>query len=209
MPDNEYTGLSQVVINENNEALYKALIQRNASGNLVVPGIEILSSRSLSNQPAGVTSIRFPDLVTVWGSYGVANSQFSVAVFEKPLTITSSELLYHCTKLTTVDMNLGAKLGSNYAFEGDSLLTTLILRNTTLYGLNALNHFNGTPFANGGSGGTIYIPKVLYDHLGDGSSSDYQAVTNWSALYGYGTVTWAQIEGSQYENYYADGTPIS
>lgn len=51
---------------------------------------------------------------------------------------------------------------------------------------------------------TIYIPKVLYDHLGDGSAYDYQSASNWSAA----TRTYAQIEGSQYEHYYADGTPI-
>ena len=54
---------------------------------------------------------------------------------------------------------------------------------------------------------TIYIPKALYDHLGDNSSYDYKANANWSAK--AAVVTWAQIEGSQYENYYADGTAIS
>ena len=60
----------------------------------------------------------------------------------------------------------------------------------------------------GGSGGEIYIPKVLYDHLGDGTSSDYKAATNWSTVDARGTITWKQIEGSEYERYYADGTPI-
>lgn len=56
---------------------------------------------------------------------------------------------------------------------------------------------------------TIYIPKSLYDHLGDGSSLDYKSATNWSTADGYGVITWAAIEGSQYENAYADGTPIT
>lgn len=91
-----------------------------------------------------------------------------------------------------------------------SALTVLILRNSTnIVPMNNLNTFNGTPFKSGGTGGTIYIPKALYDHLGDGGSLDYKAATNWSAVNGYGTITWAQIEGSQYENYYADGTPIA
>lgn len=87
-------------------------------------------------------------------------------------------------------------------------LDTLILRCSTLVTLGNINNVVGTKFKSGGTGGTIYIPKVLYDHLGDGSSSDYQSATNWVTVYEYGTITWAQIEGSQYENYYADGTRV-
>lgn len=79
-------------------------------------------------------------------------------------------------------------------------LKTIILRKTTIATLaNISQALTGTPFASGGSGGTIYIPKVLFDHLGDGSSLDYKAATNWSTVDGYGTITWAQIEGSEYE----------
>ena len=71
------------------------------------------------------------------------------------------------------------------------------------------NFITGTPFKSGGTGGTIYIPKVLYDELGTGSAKDFKAATNWSTIDGYGTITWAQIEGSQYDGYYADGSPIT
>lgn len=93
-------------------------------------------------------------------------------------------------------------------FNGDALLSTLVIRGTSICNLNNRDAFNGTPFRNGGAGGTIYIPKALYDHLGDGSSLDYKAATNWSTIDGYGTITWAQIEGSAYENAYVDGTPM-
>lgn len=112
-----------------------------------------------------------------------------------------------CTKLKTVDLGNINKL-NGYEFNNCSMLTTLILRLTSIVALSNVNNFNGSPFRNGGSGGTIYIPKSLYDHLGDGTSSDYQHATNWSTVYGYGTITWAKIEGSQYENYYADGRPL-
>lgn len=88
-------------------------------------------------------------------------------------------------------------------------LNTLVLRSGTIVANGHSNNFNNTPFASGGAGGTIYIPKSLYDHLGDGTSQDYKAATNWATLDGYGTITWAKIEGSQYENNYVDGTPIS
>lgn len=87
-------------------------------------------------------------------------------------------------------------------------LNTIILRESAICPLGNTNAFDGTPFASGGTGGTIYIPKSLYDHLGDNSSSDYKAATNWSTINGYGTITWAKIEGSQYDGYYADGTSI-
>lgn len=114
-----------------------------------------------------------------------------------------------CSSLTTIDAEI-FRLLINYGFQLCANLSTIILRRsdavTTLQGIQC---FNGTPFASGGTGGTIYIPKALYDHLGDGSALDYKAATNWSTIDGYGTITWAQIEGSQYENYYADGTPIT
>ena len=108
----------------------------------------------------------------------------------------------------TVDLgNSCASIGGN-SFPGANKLFTLILRNSSLVTLGGTTAFNYTPFANNGAGGTIYIPKVLYDHLGDGTADDYQAAANWSTIHGYGTITWAKIEGSIYENAYADGTPI-
>ena len=74
--------------------------------------------------------------------------------------------------------------------------------------MNNSNILEGTPFASGGAGGTIYIPKSLYDHLGDGTSSDYKAATNWSTYDGYGTITWKKIEDSYYETHYVDDTSI-
>lgn len=112
-----------------------------------------------------------------------------------------------CAKLTAADITDGDV--GDWAFGGCSLLSTLVLRKATIASLRSTGAFNNTPFKNGGSGGTIYIPKALYDHLGDGSSLDYKAATNWSTIDGYGTITWAKIEGSIYETQYADGTPIA
>ena len=82
--------------------------------------------------------------------------------------------------------------------------------------LGNINAFANTPFKSGGTGGTIYIPKSLYDHLGDGTANDYKAATNWSTVDGYGTITWKSIESTHTDPnapidltlYYADGTPI-
>jgi len=96
---------------------------------------------------------------------------------------------------------------SNGLFRNSSV-TTIILRCTSVATLYNGKVFNGTAFASGGTGGTIYIPKTLYDQLGTGTN-DYQSSVYWSTVHGYGTITWLPIEGSQYENYYADGTPIA
>ena len=106
-------------------------------------------------------------------------------------------VVYQSANLEVVDWGSCDVRGNT--FTSCSKLATLILRKTTVQPMVANNVFNGTPFASGGSGGTIYIPKVLYDHLGDGTSDDYKAATNWATYDGYGTITWAKIEGSSYE----------
>lgn len=107
-----------------------------------------------------------------------------------------------CTSLAYADFGSGfSKFNGTTAFNNCSSLTTIIFRNTSVVTLNNVNNFTGTPFASGGSGGTIYVPSDLI--------SSYQEASNWSTVDGYGTITWAAIEGSTYETQYADGTAIS
>lgn len=107
-----------------------------------------------------------------------------------------------CTQLKTVDFAyFKSQFGVN-TFQNDSSFDTLIIRNTddipTLWG--GVGNFNGTPFASNGSGGTMYVPSAMI--------SAYQSDTNWSTLIGYANNSIQAIEGSIYENAYADGTPI-
>lgn len=82
---------------------------------------------------------------------------------------------------------------------GGNTLDTLVLDAPFICTMSGVAAMNNTKFKNGGAGGTIYIPESLYNHLGDGTALDYKSATNWSTLDGYGTVTWAKIEGSEYE----------
>ena len=91
--------------------------------------------------------------------------------------------------------------GTGWYFSEDAKLTTLILRRSSVIGMPNINCFSGTPFASGGTGGTLYVPQSLV--------SSYQSASNWSTILGYAHNSIVAIEGSQYENYYADGTPIS
>lgn len=130
------------------------------------------------------------------------NVLLTAAVFRK---LDYQGNFMECSALQKVDISTGGVL--SYAFS-NTAINLLVLRSTTLQSLSGTNAFDRTPFASGGTGGTIYIPKALYDHLGDGTEYDYKAATNWSTIDAYGTITWSQIEGSIYETQYADGTPI-
>ena len=114
-----------------------------------------------------------------------------------------------CESLKAVDFGSVPSFIRGDVFKDCTSLDTIILRATSLSSLGNINNIaNNTPFSDGGSGGTIYIPKALYDELGTGSSLDYKAASNWSTIDAYGTITWAKIEGSKYENYYADGRGV-
>lgn len=103
------------------------------------------------------------------------------------------------------DPNLKTVILENFsAFEGNVFtsaiaLTNLVLKSDAVVSQTNPSAFNNTPFASGGTGGTIYIPQTLYDQLGTGSALDYKSATNWATLDAYGTITWMPIEGSEFE----------
>ena len=170
---------------------------------LTIPGNTLRSNTTL-------TSINAPNLENL-GSYALGGFRGTVIALPGFKGDGNSEGYYFSgsTTLTTVDFGPSiVRLNSNF-FNGATNVNTLIIRKTTIPTMSNVSAISATKFKSGGAGGTIYIPKALYDHLGDGGSLDYKAATNWSTVNGYGTITWAKIEGSQYENYYADGTPIA
>lgn len=144
--------------------------------------------------------------VTQIGSSAFSNCASLETLVCESGTLNTSFAFNGCSNLRVFDVNVPS-LGSA-SFGSCKNLQTLILRKT-----DGLTTGGGTLsasdyFKSGGAGGTIYIPTVLFDHLGDGSSLDYKAASGWSTIDGYGTITWAKIEGSAYETAYADGTPI-
>lgn len=110
---------------------------------------------------------------------------------------------YDCRALAAVDIgpNLSATPG-NTCFGNCSVLKAVVLRRTTgITPLGNINIFQNSPFASGGSGGTLYVPQALI--------STYQSATNWSTILGYANNQILPIEGSIYETQYADGTPVA
>lgn len=117
-----------------------------------------------------------------------------------------------CSNLTKLDIK-GYKIGfsgsSNPPWLNDAKLDTIILRKSdsivTLSPVSGVAYtFNGTPFASNGSGGTLYVPSALVNSYKNGTNW-----TTWFADNGNHNNQVKAIEGSQYENYYADGTPIT
>ena len=87
------------------------------------------------------------------------------------------------------------------AFNNCTALSALILRGDRVATLENISAFTGSPFASGKSGGTLYVPAAQI--------TAYQAASNWATILGYSTNSITSIEGSQYENYYVDGTAKS
>ena len=94
-----------------------------------------------------------------------------------------------CTSLELVDIN-GGVIGTTW-FTNCNNLKTLVIRDSNIMTVYNINAFNGTPFASGGTGGTVYCPASLI--------SQYQQASNWSTLYAAGTCNFVAIEGSEYE----------
>ena len=95
------------------------------------------------------------------------------------------------------------------AFSGCTKLNTIVIRRAdVIWALTNINVFTNTPFASGGSGGTLYVPSSLI--------SSYQSATNWSTILGYTNNQIKSIESTHTDPnatldltlYYADGTLI-
>lgn len=107
----------------------------------------------------------------------------------------------NCSNLLAIDILGGSINGSSLQFGNCKKLKTFVIRKTDgVCSQGNVNAFSGTPFANNGSGGTLYVPQALIE--------SYQNATNWSTILAYPNNQILPIEGSIYETQYVDGTPI-
>lgn len=157
-----------------------------------------------------ITKINAPFLKTVKNQglarlNGIANMAFPL------LESVEANGLRDCSNLEKLDVLGGTgMLFNNATFYADAKLNFIVIRRTA--GVCTLGHtgaFNGTCFASGGTGGTLYVPNALI--------SSYQSATNWSTILGYTNNQIKSIESTHTDPtapidltlYYADGTPIS
>ena len=97
-----------------------------------------------------------------------------------------------CQQLEDADIGSTGSIATD-AFANCYKLQTLVLRKSdAICTLSNVSAFLNTPMRGYNDlTGTIYVPSALI--------STYQTATNWSTIYGEGHVTFAAIEGSQYE----------
>lgn len=143
--------------------------------------------------------IQFPTTDSVFGGFTI---EF---VYLPSTQVLPTNTFNACSALEVVITPMLNNINGHSVFINCSNLKTLLIGNARPASLGNVNSFSGTPFAEGGSGGDIYIPKALYDCLGDSSNLDYLSNPRWNTLNGYGTITWHPIEGSEYETYMPNG----
>ena len=159
------------------------------------------------NACINITSISTSAAITSLGSgvflsnsggnagYGMklAHASFPNMVINNISTVFGSTMVERaCQLLEDADIG-GTKVISANAFANCYKLQTLILRKSdAICTLSNVSAFLNTPMRGYNDlTGTIYVPSALI--------STYQTATNWSTIYGEGYVTFAAIEGSEYE----------
>lgn len=162
------------------------------------PELITISGISTFEGCTSLSTVLFPKLTTVNAQY-LFNSCGTGKTYVFPSITTLASDTFRSTSCT-VDFGSGLASLPVRTFYS-ATYSTVIFRNAT----QVVVATNDNSIAGINQNTTVYIPKALYDHLGDGTSLDYRAATNWATKT---TTTFACIEGSQYENYYADGTPI-
>lgn len=136
---------------------------------------------------------------------GMTKTYYNGAIFRgctslETIVIPANNGLYSdtfkdCTNLKYIDTSANT---FNGCFGNCSSLQIIVNRYNGVCGMN--NPFQGSSIAQGGSGAIMYVPQSMV--------ASYNSATNWSVYVGYGTLEFRSIEGSTYEHYYVDGTPI-
>lgn len=165
-----------------------------------------------------LTEVSFPNVIEIKGAYNFADctnlakidfpkleigsnaSNFrgckSIQKVTLPRFLRGGVSFWDCSTLEFYDggRNVQASeirsIGLN-DFDSCAVLKTVILRYPVVVPLLNMGHVAKTPFAEGGTGGTVYVPQALIP--------EYRQATNWSTLYAAGTCNFVAIEGSEYE----------
>lgn len=170
--------------------------------NLVEYENENITSIPMAYAFSGCTSLvslKLPNLESTNDNLVNGCTSLKVLVFPKLNAFLGWRVFQQTNNVETIDIYGPSDFNQQVFFQNNKF-TTLILRRPTLITLSNLNNFATTPFASGGTGGTLYVPQALI--------SSYQSATNWSTILGYENNSIEAIEGSIYETQYADGTPI-
>ena len=177
----------------------------------------------------GLASINFPVCPTI-GNYCFQNCSNLVATglpyftgsaqdawngcskleyFVHNVTGVYTRMLRNCSSLKAVDVGPRWANARADMCNGCSVLTVFVIRNDqSVVALPNISAFANTPFASGGTGGTLYVPESLV--------SGYTSASNWSTILAYTNNQIKSIESTHTDPnapidltlYYADGTLI-
>ena len=137
------------------------------------------------------------------------NTRISLIVLPSLSHSGQTNTFNQASALTVADFGGITSLGGSF-FANCTNLSTLILRKSDeITTLSNINVFTSSPFASGGTGGTLYVPQSLV--------SSYQSAKNWSTILGYTNNQIKSIESTHTNPnasidltlYYADGTLIA
>lgn len=153
---------------------------------------------------ANITSlslVKFPEVTgTVSNGYcfqysGSKGDNGTILVFPK-LTASGSRMFERCNA-HAIDIGPDFdSISTDYFYNNTETIRIerLILRRSAgIVTLDAANSVRGVE--------KVYCPQSLI--------STYQTATQWSTRYSAGRITFVAIEGSEYDGYWADGTPIT
>lgn len=193
------------------------MFQKPQVSRIDLQNVTSIKSYAFNNCPK-LEELYLPELKTMPGGYTgvIGSSPIHYLAFPKITSTVDSGFLSQSHNMYGLDFGTSgtAKIPGGNGTLGGNRLYMLILRSNTIVPAESSLSTNifkgGSPFCNGGikGGGTVYIPKVLYDHLNDGTSLDYYSATNWSAAKTWSYFHFAQIEGSRFEFYNVDGTLV-
>lgn len=136
-----------------------------------------------------MTSVNLPNVTSLMAQAFSNCTGLIAAELPRLASVTSTANFSGCTALRRVDLGVVTAIPAS-TFNNDAVLNEIVLRHTSVCALGNVNAFSGTPYASGGTGGKIYVPSALIE--------SYKTATNWSVLYGYGTVEFVALEGSEY-----------
>lgn len=179
---------------------YGAFVSGNVEGELNLGNATSMREYSCAHLP-NITSINAPELAKTTNYGFFEDTSLEYVVLPKAVQI-GTHSFRKCTNLKGFDMLGGPSEAQSVTQQCFylSALDTLIIRCDGLAKLGNVNAFQDTPFASGGTGGTLYVPSAQI--------ATYQAASNWSTVLGYTNNQIKAIEGSIYETKYVDGSPI-
>ena len=153
-----------------------------------IPKAKTIGNRAFASTKI-LTEANFPEVGTI--GQRVFNSCRSLVNVNIPNATRLNQAAFcDCRELTTIDLPKVTYM-EHYVFQACGKLEVIILRSETLCSLQGITVLQDTPFASGGTGGTVYVPSSLME--------SYKTATNWSALFTAGSCNFVAIEGSEYE----------